>query len=390
MSKVLTDNKHYTDIAAAIREKNGKDDTYKPAEMADAIAAIETGGGGDLPEEVLNITGDCRYRFANNGWNWFIEKYGNKLSTKEVNGLDNMFINSGELTNIPFEINCVSYMNFILTNMFNGCYDLVEIPTINNCIVNKMDKMFNNCHSVRYFPDDIADWFDWSYMESLTSAYSGNMDNIFTGCYSMRKFPIGMIEHANPSAYYSYSVYKRMVNNCYSLDEIVDIPVYYQTKYTLTSNVFDETFVGAHRLKEIKFKTNDDGTPLKAQWKTQNVILTRYTGYYQYSSTAANLNNGIGSDKEVKDDATYQALKNDADWFSTKVEYSRYNRTSAVNTINSLPDTSEYLSTAGGTNTITFLGASGSLTDGGAISTMTEEEIAVAAAKGWTVAITTY
>jgi hypothetical protein len=98
-----------------------------------------------------------------------------------------------------------------------------------------------------------------------------------------------------------------------------------------------------------------------------------------------NYNSGITADKEVKDDATYQALKNDPDWFATKIEYSRYNHDSAVNTINSLPDTSAYLAANGGTNTIKFQGASGSLTDGGAINTLTEEEIAVAAAKGWTV-----
>ena len=54
-------------------------------------------------------------------------------------------------------------------------------------------------------------------------------------------------------------------------------------------------------------------------------------------------------------------------------------------TINCLPDTAAYLASAGGTNTIKFKGGAGSSTDGGAINTMTEEEIAVAAAKGWTV-----
>jgi hypothetical protein len=66
-------------------------------------------------------------------------------------------------------------------------------------------------------------------------------------------------------------------------------------------------------------------------------------------------------------------------------QYSRYNHDSAVNTINSLPDTSAYLATAGGTNTIKFKGNAGSKTDGGAINTLTAEEIAVATAKGWTV-----
>jgi hypothetical protein len=94
------------------------------------------------------------------------------------------------------------------------------------------------------------------------------------------------------------------------------------------------------------------------------------------------------------DDATYQALKNDPDWFSvaTNAQYARYNRASAVNTINSLPDTSAYLATAGGTNTIKFRSIAGtqkvgSATDGGAIADLTEEEIAVATAKGWTVSL---
>ena len=63
-------------------------------------------------------------------------------------------------------------------------------------------------------------------------------------------------------------------------------------------------------------------------------------------------------------------------------DYSRYNHDSAVETLASLPDTHAY-----GTNTIRFRGASGSATDGGAINTLTEAEIAVAASKGWTVTL---
>ena len=78
-------------------------------------------------------------------------------------------------------------------------------------------------------------------------------------------------------------------------------------------------------------------------------------------------------------------MKNDPDWYTLKSEYSRYNHDSAVATINSLPDTSAYLAEKGGTNTIKFIGNAGSATDGGAINTLTEEEIAVATAKGWTI-----
>lgn len=41
---------HLTNIAEAIRNKNGSSDTYKPSEMATAISNIETGGGGETPE----------------------------------------------------------------------------------------------------------------------------------------------------------------------------------------------------------------------------------------------------------------------------------------------------------------------------------------------------
>jgi hypothetical protein len=88
-------------------------------------------------------------------------------------------------------------------------------------------------------------------------------------------------------------------------------------------------------------------------------------------------------DTRITDDATYQALKDNENSWTSDVNYSSYSRTSAVETINSLPDCS-----ATGTNTIKFMGSAGSLTDDGAINTMTAEEIAVATAKGWTVSLT--
>jgi hypothetical protein len=110
------------------------------------------------------------------------------------------------------------------------------------------------------------------------------------------------------------------------------------------------------------------------KWANQVIDLSKQAGWG--TSTQTNYD----KTKEVKDDATYQALKDDPDWWTNNVAYSRYNKESAVRTLNSLPDT-----TATGSNTIKFKGEAGSLTDGGAINTLTEEEIAVAAAKGWTV-----
>lgn len=66
--------------------------------------------------------------------------------------------------------------------------------------------------------------------------------------------------------------------------------------------------------------------------------------------------------------------------------FSNYNHDSAVETINTLPDTSEYLaSSGGGTNNIVFKKYSGACTDAGGTNDLTDAEIQVATDKGWTV-----
>ena len=194
---------------------------------------------------------------------------------------------------------------------------------------------------------------------------------------------MSFLAHGNPQASYSTNIYRNLFQYCYALDEVVGLPNPHH-KAAWTSNAFNSTVQDCYRLKRFTFETQADGTPYTVNWKKQTLNLD--TVGYVTSSYGANYitNNGaihgITTAKAIYDDATYQALKDDADWFTSKVEYSRYNKTSAVETINSLPTCP-----SGAGNTIKFKGAAGSATDGGAINTMTEEEIAVATAKGWTV-----
>lgn len=53
-TKVLTDPQHYTNIANAIREKNGTSDSYTPADMANAILEIEIGGSSSVSLKTLS------------------------------------------------------------------------------------------------------------------------------------------------------------------------------------------------------------------------------------------------------------------------------------------------------------------------------------------------
>ena len=385
MANVIVDDNSLYAIARAIREKNGKLIKYKPSEMANAISNI-SGGGGDLPAEALAISGDCSYRFASNGWNWFIERYKDKITTNNINDASNMFIENSTITEIPFDLNFDSNSSYHdLSYIFHHCDNMTQTPKLNNVRVCNIRNMFSDCHNLRTIPEDIADTWDWSYVESQTQSYDSVQSYIFQYCYSLRSFPMTLIKSGNPYAAWNVSYYISGFEYCYALDELINIPIPY-TKAKWTSNAFTQTFDYCHRLKNITFALNN-GVPYTVTWKSQVIDLSRYVGYARLSKDILNYNSGITADKEVTDDASYQALKNDPDWFTTKIAYSRYNHDSAVATINSLPDTSAYLATAGGTNTIKFKGQAGASTDGGAINTLTEQEIAVAAAKGWTLTL---
>ena len=174
-------------------------------------------------------------------------------------------------------------------------------------------------------------------------------------------------------------------------------------------------------LKTYKFAVQDDGTPYISKMKNQKFCTYGYSSSYRngygfpshgdsdgiksYKYTGIDVNHcityGIQNNDLEAAKIRYNELKQYDDWHCTTggvvtyngsriylgLLFSRYNHDSMVDTINSLPDTSAYLAEKGGTNTIEFAKYQGDLTDGGGTSNLTEEEIAVATAKGWTVSI---
>ena len=418
MAKVFIEETTLTAIGDAIRGKEGTTALVPVTDMATRITSLQTGSNpviksleitsngtytatdcdgyspitvnvpqdGAPTDAELTITGNCQYKFAYGTWDWIINKHGNRVTTNNITDASYMF-DSSTVSNIPFELNFSQTGSTNIEYMFSNSSNLTSIPTINNCKPNSMRYFFSYCHRLRYLPDDIATWFDWSYLDSLTSQYSGSGNTSFSNCRSLRSVPMDFLAHGNPNIYPGYSIYNYGFNNCYVLDELVNLPNPHYNA-TWTDNAFIYAFSNCSRLKNLTFALNPEtNAPYVVKWKSQTIDLTQTVGYSNNELSVTNYNSGITMDKLVKDDATYQALKNDPDWFTTDSAYSRYNHDSAVRTINSLPDTSAYLATAGGTNTIKFKGASGSLTDGGAINTLTEAEIAVATAKGWTVTL---
>ena len=365
-------------IGDAIREKTGKTDLMTLDEMPLEISAITTTGGGGIvpPESALTLTGDIRNMFANGTWDWYIEQIGDQITTKDIYG-ETIFFNS-KVERIPFTLNKHTNGYYTNSQWFTGCNNLKELPDITGQFGNSYN-FCGNCYNIQRIPDSWID-IDYSFVNQDTSWSYCRHSNFFHGCRSLRYIPEGFLKKIW-SKYNGNFVHSDLFYYCVSLDEIVGLR---GNDTTVTSNQFSNTFAHTYRLKRLVFDM-DNGSPRVQNWSNQTIDLSNYVGYASDRSYILNYNSGITADKEVSDYESYEALMEDEDWFTLSPEFSRYDYGSAWETICSLPDTSAYLASNGGTNTIKFKGSAGEYTPNGAINMMPEEEIAVATAKGWTV-----
>ena len=350
-----------------------------------AIGLNSSGGGsgGDAPPaSALNLTGNIDFMFASGNWDWYIEKYGNQITTTDLMSLNGTFKES-KLSTIQFSLNVYTQNSgCYFYDTFKNCSNLTSVPTITGK-VGTFFGVFDGCSKLTTIPDSVGE-LDFTLMNTDTSGR--NCGYNFHGCRSLRYIPKTLLKklYGNSGNGGSYTAYFYQFTECYSLDALDGVAVQ-AVKYNQDRVGGYRCFNDCYRLKTMKFNTNADGTPKTAPWNNQSLVLSNYVGYAPYASTF-NGNYGFTTATQVSDATTYEALKNNPDYWTADINYSRYNHDSAVATINSLPDTSAYLAENGGTNTIKFRGASGSATDGGAINTLTEEEIAVATARGWTLA----
>ena len=433
----LTDK--LTNIANAIREKGGTTDKLTLDAMPNAIAALSTGGGEDIVPNPIVIKPIANGIFANNNLDWILENYGDRV---EIIGMSNtvltdMFKNT--ITTNPIIANYpitlpTSASYFSTSDMFNNTNVVMTqemadkladkmyspnmmfyqnqgetIPSLTfyNGTTSNFNQFINGCPNLK----EIGTIYNMKPSGYCSNLFAGNsnvreykLENFdFTSthtqslaylhCCFSRNYSLRTVDTAFLKEYWNNKTTSNQLNStfeyCASLDEVVGLSP--QTK-TLTSNCFLNTFIYCYRLKNIIFDTQDDGTPYTVEWKNQTIDLRQYVGWAGADNAyrdIVNYNSGITEDKEVIDKPTYDALKNDPDWWSKQFIYSRFNHDSAVEFINSLPDTSAYLATqSGATNTVKFYTNAGANTDGGSVSNLTEEEVAVAVAKGWTISYT--
>ena len=399
MANVVINDEHLTNIANAIRTRNSSKIEYKPGEMAEAILDLP---GGAMPAEAYVITGDCNQRFKNNQWNWYVSNP--TLRTENLTDMSAAYDGCTELTAIPYDLNLrdtistgyTSDVDVSLNTVFYNCNKLKELPYIKGGYTRdtygelNMNSLFNSCYNVREIPNDYFSYIGnddfWAKQQSYSNTYRGGM---FAYCYSLRELP-DVTKVMTKGTNGTLSLYYTMCNRCFVLDKITRLPV---TEATLTTNVFSSAFNMCGRLRELTFDYYDITRPKKANWKNQTIDLSQYVGYVQGAANVLNYNSGLTEDTKVYNSATFQQVGiGNANYWTALAGYSRYHKGSAINTIYSLPDTSEYLATqSSGTNTIKFKGSAGSsIPDGNstmAISNLSAAEIAVATAKGWTVSI---
>lgn len=363
-----------TAIGDAIRTKTETTELLTLAEMPEAILGI--GDGNGIPGGVFSPTGNCDYLFASDGnWDWFVESHGDSIKTNNVESARYMFYGS-DLKQISMEFDFAGAVD--CDYMFHFCRWL-ETPPYLSGQISSMNYMFDNCMRMKQIPEDWANTLSWNYIHTSDVTFNG----VFRNCFSLRKIPESLLKNLYSKTEQLFS-YRECFYGCKSMDEIKGLAVINREKRaggTMFSNSFDLCY----RLKDMTFETQEDGTPIKALWTYQTIDLSKNVGYQPSTDTANTITsfsayNGITADKRVTDDESYQRLKNDPDWWTTDLAYSRYNKASALRTINSLPDASD-----GEGNVIKFSKYAGSATDDKACGGLAVAEIAIASSKGWTV-----
>ena len=364
--------------------------TLTPGGMAEALNNYDM--SMMIPDKAIVLTGNSQYRFAYNNWNWFIENCGDKVTTQDMRLMSNMFLNADALVSIPFDINAKQGSSSSVSYIFSGCKKLTEVPSIKNLRVSSMNYLCGECHLIKSIPNDWTDTWDWSDIDNSTSAYGGNMDNIFNGCYNLRSVPTWFFLHGNPVANNSYSSIYYAFQHCHSLEKVEGIRL--PANVTWTSNAFNSTFQNCYRLKSVTFALQPDGSPYVHNIKNQTIDLTT-AGYVATSSksqflsrcpdfTEANIIDNYDKwEAYFGDPFADKSAGGSGNGFAVGTEYSTFTRTAVKRLFKTLPDV-----TGGSSNVIKLSRSAGSAMKAReAMTNLTEEEIAVATARGWTVTL---
>lgn len=401
-----------------LRDGSGVEQTYTGV---DAITVPLADGSGNFTYgPMINLNTTTWERIFCNSSVLYTEElmkdnYIIKLMNKDnLTSISYAFQNNEFVTDLS-EIKVTAKSSTGCFQVFSGCINLKKIFDISPFAekgqsLNSFGSLVIDCYSLEQ--EEIQKLLNSIYYYQKSSQPQGVLIN---NNYMLKEIDLSKNETMLGGSNIAWT---QGVGNQPTLQKIISYKV--ATTGAATSQIWNSSgWKDMYMLSSFVFPMEENGSAFKAKLKNQNLDFSTEKGYreyyngglneevYKYGYVNKEHNIYFGepnssktfTEEEIK--AKYNAVKQFNDWHSCgssylKVTYNdkqynpsiltaRYNHDSAVETLNSLPDTSEYIATAGGTNTIKFNGVQGALTDGGAINTLTEEEIAVATAKGWTV-----
>ena len=406
-----------------LRDGSGVEQTYTGVDTITIPLADGTGTWTyGLTDEELTFT-NASYMFSNNSPFYNNSNYYIRRSNfNNVSNMSFMFKNNDKITDLSdITININKDIGAPIASAFENCINLRKLPTFTMSPGSKININQSSFFLSKCYVLEENELQKVIYLEP----YSNPQQPLFSYNYNIKNVDLSNMKlNTWDSSYWSYKDFINSEPNLRSL-KLPAWNVKQDSKPLGSSYYLSDSFSEMIMLDSLTFSTNADGSPMKAKVKGQSFNVTGNNSY-PYGCSRYDMDNYTASkglmsypDEPItKDDnvfrdmigsnttvekikAGYNRVKNRPNWcsfWSGTVTYngtsipasrltSRFNHKSIVEFINTIPDTSEYLATAGGTNTIKLNKYQGDLTDEGGVSDLTPEEIAVATAKGWTVTI---
>ena len=370
-------------------------DTVSPSTLASGITAHDKSGelitgtmeSGGINEEDLKFSGGLSYFGDGGRLDNLIEHNFDKIKigwvendgTKHgVLSFDHGFSDSSLSRFPPIIIYGAQYTS--LESAFSGCKNLTELPIFNTTpytgAIGKIRFLFSNCYSITQIPSGYLS----NQAIALNEQYdSDTFSGVFWDCFKL--------EEMNDGSFLQYGKdYSQMFNTCCSLRKLEGLVL--NNNRTMKFDEFIGTFDNCAMLSSLVFNSPGD-----YRMKDQTIDLTT-CGYStdkdgKYTGRPSSYTFQLPYAKKVFNETTYNQLKDTDDWWTNQVAYSKYDRQSAIATMNSLPDARKYIDSLtgyGNENIIKFKKGAGSAKgDLYNMSNLTDEEKDVAFSKGWTV-----
>ena len=290
MARTNTLGNFLTDVADAIRNKKGTTDTILASNFDTEIASIES--GVDINDYYL--TSGANYQNIN----YYIKKIAT-IDTSNLTDIPGIFEGCYNLMELPaMNTSKVTNMSYMLRH----CRKLTTIPQLNTSKVTNMDSMFSDCSLLITIPQ-------------LDTSNVTNMGSMFHSCTSLTTIP--PIDTSNVSSM------NNMFNGCKSLTTILQLDL---SKISMVSHMFHScselTTLGGLQNLGMAYDTNPSANfsyytlDLSTSPKlTHDSLMNVINGLYDIKSKGCNPQQLIlGSTNLAKLTAEEIAIATDKGW----------------------------------------------------------------------------